>query len=446
MARPKNITPVYKLHKSTGLARAWVNGRWVSLGKHGSPESKEAFRRLLAELALGCAAPVATGTMLTVDELILAYLSHVGGHYRAADGSPSKEQDEIKRSLGPVHKLYGATPAANFGPKALATIRNEMIALDWCRTLVNRRVGRVVRAFKWGVAQELVPVSVFEALRTVPGLQKGRTGARESDPVKPVPADHVAATLPRLNRHVRAMVELQQLTGMRPGEVCGLTLAQVDRTTEPWVYAPVSHKGSWRGKPRAIPFGPKARALIINFMVNGHTPPDGFEGIDPNDPKQRATRLAMADAYAAAGRDRDAVLLRDVARAVCVVGGCVVDPAAPVFSPAREREERSVRLRAARKTKVQPSQLARRSKNPKRVPGTWYTPGSYSHAIRVACEKAGVPHWFPYQQRHAHASDVRKRFGLEAAGATLGHSKLSATELYCERDAALAARVAEQVG
>jgi integrase len=424
--------------------RTATGRRDVYLGAYNSPESKTAYARVLAESAVG---PIAhRGSDITVDELILAYMKHVEGHYRAAYGTPSKEQDEIKRSLGPVHKLYGMTPAANFGPKALATIRNEMIALDWCRTLVNRRVGRVVRAFKWAASQELVPVTVFAALRTVPGLQKGRTQARESESVKPVSAEHVAATLPRLNRHVRAMVELQQLTGMRPGEVCGLTLAQVDRTAEPWVYAPTSHKGTWRGKPRAIPFGPKARALIIYFLVNGNTPPAGFEGIDPNDPKQRATRLAMADAYAAAGRDRDADVLRDVARAVSVVGGCVVDPAAPVFSPARERAERSARLRAARKSKVQPSQLARRANKPKRVPGVKYNPGSYAHAIRVAAEKAGVPHWHPNQVRHSVATDVRRRFGLEAAGAALGHSRMSATEVYAQRDAALAARVAEAVG
>jgi integrase len=311
--------------------RTATGRRDVYLGPHNSPESKAAYARVLAERATG---PIAhRGPDLTVDELLLAYLSHVEGHYRAADGPQSKEQDEIKRSLAPVHLLYGSTPAANFGPKALATVRNEMVRADWCRTLVNRRAGRVVRAFKWGVAQELVPVTVFEALRTVPGLQKGRTAARESDPVKPVPAAHVAATLPRLNRHVRAMVELQQLTGARPGEICALTLTQVDRTAEPWVYAPVSHKGSWRGKPRSIPFGPRTRALLVAFLA---VEPGGIDAFDPS---------------------------------------------APVFSPARERAERSIRLRAARKSKVQPSQQARRSKKPKRVPGAWYTPS----ATRTRC-------------------------------------------------------------
>ncbi len=42
-----------------------------------------------------------------------------------------------------------------------------MIEAGWCRTLINRRVGRVVHMFKWGVAEELVPESVHNALARV---------------------------------------------------------------------------------------------------------------------------------------------------------------------------------------------------------------------------------------------------------------------------------------
>ena len=62
MARPKNQTPVYKLHSSTGLARCWVNGKWVTLGKYGSPESRAEFARIIAELATGTASAVAPGS------------------------------------------------------------------------------------------------------------------------------------------------------------------------------------------------------------------------------------------------------------------------------------------------------------------------------------------------------------------------------------------------
>ena len=48
--------------------------------------------------------------------------------------------------------------------------------------------------------------------------------------------------------------------------------------------------------------------------------------------------------------------------------------------------------------------------------------------------------------RHTFATEVRRSYGLEYAGAGLGHSRLSASEVYAERDEALAVRVAREVG
>lgn len=303
MPRPKNTTPVYKLHKSTGLARCWINAKWVSLGKYGSPESRAEFARVAAELAAAAPVTVAPAVGLTVDEMLLAFWGHVERHYQDDAGNPTTEVDEIRRSLAPLRTLYGHTPAAAFGPRALAAVRQEMVTSGWCRTLINRRIERVKRAFRWAVSQELVPAAVDHALRTVRGLQKGRTDARESEPVRPVDPAHVAAVLPHLNRHVRAMVELQRLTGMRPGEVCGLTFAEVDR-----VYCPARHKTAHRGKERAVFLGPRARAVLLAFVRGEHPPPAGFEHVGLNNPDHRDARLVMADAYQEAGRDRDAEL------------------------------------------------------------------------------------------------------------------------------------------
>jgi hypothetical protein len=50
--------------------------------------------------------------------------------------------------------------------------------------------------------------------------------------VKPAPEEHIDAILPHLTPSVRAMVEVQRLTGMRPGEVCRMTTGPIDRTGE----------------------------------------------------------------------------------------------------------------------------------------------------------------------------------------------------------------------
>jgi integrase len=447
-------TPSYLLHKQSGRARAvWTdqNGtRQQKLlpGPFDSAESRTAFARLQLELetAPHLAPSASARAGVSVSEALLAFMQWAATHYRTPAGEPTTEIGELKWSIRPVRELYGETPAAEFGPRALAAVRQHMIGLGWCRSLINRRIDRVKRVFKWATAEELVPVTVYQTLRTLAGLRKGRTEARESEPVKPVDPAHVNATLPHLTPHLQCMVELQRLTGMRPGEVCQLRFCEVDRTRDVWVYRPTQHKTAHHGKTRVIHFGPRAQVILTAFLLRAGTPPGGFAHVRLNDPAQCNARLVMADAYQEAGRERDADLLRDTGRAVVTVGGCVVDPALTVFSPFRAREERFRAYRQTRKSKVQPSQLKRRKEKPQRVPAAEYTPHTYAHAVRVAAEKASIPHWHPNQLRHLFATEVRKVHGLEAAQVLLGHSRADVTQIYAERDEQLAANVAAKVG
>ncbi|MEO2092036.1 MAG: site-specific integrase [Gemmataceae bacterium] len=113
-----------------------------------------------------------------------------------------------------------------------------MIAAGWSRKRINQRVGHVRRAFKWGVENELVPPAVLHALAAVPGLQAGRTAARETTPVEPADDAVVDATLPFLRPAVAAMVRVQRLTGMRPGEVCQVRPADLDTGGPVWKFTP----------------------------------------------------------------------------------------------------------------------------------------------------------------------------------------------------------------
>lgn len=70
---------------------------------------------------------------------------------------------------------------------------------------------------------------------------------------------------------------------------------------------------------------------------------------------------------------------------------------------------------------------------------------SLTLALRVACRKAGVPHFSAARLRHSAATEVRAAYGLEAAQVILGHSELRTTQVYAERDEALARKVAEDL-
>ena len=111
-----------------------------------------------------------------------------------------------------------------------------MINSGLCRTEVNKRVRQVLRAFRWGVGEELIPSSVHHGLKAVTGLRRGRDGVRESEPIKPVPDTFVDAVRPHVAPQVWTMIELQRLTGMRPGEVCQMRTINVDTSGRIWVY------------------------------------------------------------------------------------------------------------------------------------------------------------------------------------------------------------------
>ena len=171
--------------------------------------------------------------------------------------------------------------------------------------------------------------------------------------------------------------------------MCGCDL---ETTGEVWFYRPAQHKTTYKGKERVIALGPQAQAVVKPFLK------------------------LNVQAY--------------------------------LFSPAEGLAELWADKRRNRKTKVQPSQKQRRKRAPKKPPRDHYDTGGYDHAIYKACDKAFPPpaplarrpdetkkewasrlspaerevlakwrrehRWHPHQLRHAHATEVRRRFGLEA--------------------------------
>lgn len=157
------------------------------------------------------------------------------------------------------------------------------------------------------------------------------------------------------------MVRVHRLTGMRPGELCAMRWEDIDTTAEPWVYRPRQHKNQWRGQPRVICIGPKARAIL-------------------------SARRRLKG---------------------------------PCFSPMESvRELLAARSKAAHCHRAKPKGYA----DAARRPGDEWQTGSYSGAIAKAAARAGLQPWGANRLRHAFATEVRRKFGLEACRAVLGHS------------------------
>jgi integrase len=75
----------------------------------------------------------------------------------------------------------------------------------------------------------------------------------------------VEATLPFLSRQVKAMVELQLLTGMRPREVCAMRSRNIDPRGEVWIYRPLQHKNTHHGHNESCSSGRARRRSFGHF-------------------------------------------------------------------------------------------------------------------------------------------------------------------------------------
>jgi integrase len=316
--------------------------------------------------------------------LILGYLG-------ATSTLPEVEVDKIKVAMRPLRELFGDTLAAEFGPVRFKAVRQMLVDLGLTISTIRARLGVIKRMIAWGVENEMLPGDALHRLQAVAPLKAGRDGVKPSRKVKPVPEADIRAILPHLNPTVRAMVELQALTGARPGEIWRMTTGQIDRAGNLWLYSPTSHKTSHHGKDRIIPLGPRAQEALAPWLK--------------------------------------------------------ADPKKPLFSPIEATEAQYARRRATRKTPHTPSSRARiRKRDPKRKPREYYDKNSYKQAIERACLRAGVPVFKPNQIRHSYATRVRREYGLEAAQVLLGHSKADVTQVYAERDLALASDIAAKIG
>jgi integrase len=388
-----NRPPTYRLHKARNCAVVTIDGRNHYLGGFGSAESHEKYARLIAEWRgngkhLLPTKPVRpTMRPMTIDALILAYFRHVQTYY-VKDDLPTSEQDNIRQALRFVHRLYGATSALEFGPLALKNVRQAMIEAGRSRKLINKDMSRVRGMFSWAVENELLPVHTHQALKRVRGLRKGRSAARETVPVAPVPEESILATLPHLSPQVAAMIQLQLLSGARPQEVISIRPCEVITSGDVWVYQPRSHKTEHFDRGKVIVLGPQAQAILRPWL------------------------------------DRDPEL------------HCFV----PAEVAAWQRRRSS-----GREEEISPIEGEHAAVLP-RAPGQKYTRHSYRTAITRACRRAGIPSWSPRQLRHSRATLIRKVYGLEAAKAVLGHSDTKITEIYAERDLELAMKIMREIG
>jgi integrase len=144
-----------------------------------------------------------------------------------------------------------------------------------CRKVINKQSGRIKRMFAWAVEEELVPVTVHQALMCVKGLKKGKGKAREKPRIKSVPDTQVDAVLPLVPRMVRTMIEVHRLCGGRPQDIVEMRAGDIDRSGPVWEYHPGRYKTEHHNdeddpdKDRIVFLGPKAQTLLKPYLLTG---------------------------------------------------------------------------------------------------------------------------------------------------------------------------------
>ena len=406
--------PSLCLHKPTGLGYVDLNGKVFYLGPYGEVETQRAYNRKVAEwIAAGRQLPVEP-TEITVAEMIDRFWTHAETYYRNAKGELSTEVDNIRLSFRPVLALYGDTPASQFGPLALRTVRDQMIrdAL-LVRININKRIGRIKMVFKWAASMEIIPGSTYQALQTVPGLRRGRTEAREGNKVRPAPMELVEAVQPFISRHVWAIIQLQLMTGARPGELLIMRPKDIDRSKAVWIYKPDDHKTANWGYDRFIYIGPRAQEVLTPFLLR---PAEEFcfsawEAERERYKKMREEKIAAGCYHRGNHENRKPKTARKVARSYDV----------DAYRKAIDR--------ALEKAFPLPSHLARKFREPVPV-----YEARLGKALLAQVEQwRRDHHWHPHQLRHNAATEIRKEFGIEAAKIILGHQSVGITEIYAEQ-------------
>jgi integrase len=351
----------------------------------------------------------------TVAEVLVAYYRHAMTEYAHNKATRHRIYQAMQAVKEPELELADL-PVSQFRGPQLKKVREHLVknrkhrqaedgrALS--RTYINYLVACVQRAWKWGLSEDLVPHDSAESVAAVTPLAKGK-GGREPKRVLP-PAAGWEDTLAELTPVLSAMVQVQQLCGMRPQDVCRLCRGEV--STSPaekveitgtgrhvaafvedghliWLYAPGEHKTSWQGKPRVVAIGPRAQRLLAPLL-------EGLQGDD----------------Y--------------------------------VFSPARSLQQRGRGNRFKRQgysrcyATRQYAQLVERAierLNRRRVEAG-------------CCPEEMCPEWSPNQLRHLAGTVVGDELDREHARAMLGQSSTDVIDTYMEQQVRKAARAASRCG
>jgi integrase len=278
--------PKYCEHKSSN--RVFVNlplgpgkRKRVYLGVYNSAQSLENYDRVVGEWLATKTAPIPTNSGPTLRDVVERYRSYQ---------EPILNQDKfynVCNALKLLTELLGDRPAEEFNVRQFERYRSELIRRKYSREYGNRLLRIVKECCEWAMNRDYLTSDQERKIQTVKRLTNAEASTKV---VGPVDDADVNTTLQLLSDDFQDMILFLRTTGCRPGEARLLQVGDVD--CEHWIFKPVKHKTSHRGKSRVIPIPTSVRPTLRPRLLR---PDDAFVfGADDGERAYHKRALARA--------------------------------------------------------------------------------------------------------------------------------------------------------
>lgn len=312
MPKRSEWPPRVRPHPQSGQERVWWAGKWHYLGPAGSDQARQEYASLLARVTGGELEPVPrqgkAPRPITVADVLASWLERAAPLLTERGG----EEAQFRKTFVPLDRLFADLPAAEFNASRLAELQaamatgswltekdREAARKEWSRKVVNQRLGRVRKVWRWAEKMGLVPAGSFASLMVVENIPMGSRLAAEGTGRRTATLAEVKAVCRCFPRHAKvlpAMLLVQWWSGCRPGEVRTMRAGEVDTSGPVWLYRPRLHKCDRWGHDRVIPLGPRAQAVLSPWLLRAREKGPDTHVFPPSIRRGRATHY-RADSY-----------------------------------------------------------------------------------------------------------------------------------------------------
>lgn len=244
----------------TWKGKRYYLGRWVDKGQPIPKPVKLEYEKIIGQLFHLGRVVEEVSAEITVQEICAKFLTE-----HAEKRFDSGEVDNWRQATVKLCRLFGDLPASQLTPLKLRHFQDHLVQGKYARSHINKLQRRVIRIWGWAVSYDLLDPALLVGLQSVPALRMGLPGVTEAPEIDLVPLDLVKQTIEKIHEPVKSMIQVQLMTGCRPGEVRGMTWGDIDQSGEMWIYRPAKHKTAHWGKKRVIPLTQKVQEILLKF-------------------------------------------------------------------------------------------------------------------------------------------------------------------------------------